>query len=156
MSIVQNLTRLLEWIYPICLRKVTEGSLTQLNSMGESFYIKLIQFLWNFWACFLFHLPDLTPLMDIFVCLNLSFNNLLFFPVHVCAAYFPWLHWNDVKLKFYSLVIDLDTKLLPGQRLSLDNRVVDAGWKGVLAKPYSEQHLFRLSDVSLGSTGLLT
>ncbi|NWZ27973.1 LRC63 protein, partial [Asarcornis scutulata] len=34
-------------------------------------------------AYFLFHLPDLTPLMDTLVCLNLSFNNLLFFPVEV-------------------------------------------------------------------------
>lgn len=60
------------------------------------------------------------------------------------------------KLKFYSLIIDLDIDLLPGQRLSLDNRVVDAGWKGVLAKLYSEKQQFRPSDISLRSTGLLT
>ncbi|NXA29676.1 LRC63 protein, partial [Ibidorhyncha struthersii] len=34
-------------------------------------------------AYFLFHLPDLTPLMDTWVYLNLSFNNLLFFPTKV-------------------------------------------------------------------------
>ncbi|NXF43427.1 LRC63 protein, partial [Oceanites oceanicus] len=32
---------------------------------------------------FLFHLPDLTPLMDTLVYLNLSFTNLLFFPIEV-------------------------------------------------------------------------
>ncbi|XP_031407890.1 leucine-rich repeat-containing protein 63 isoform X2 [Meleagris gallopavo] len=37
----------------------------------------------NLQAYFLFHLPDLTPLMDTLVCLNLSFNNLLFFPMEV-------------------------------------------------------------------------
>ncbi|NXA33867.1 LRC63 protein, partial [Eudromia elegans] len=34
-------------------------------------------------AYFLFHLPDLTPLMDTLVSLNLAFNNLFFFPVEV-------------------------------------------------------------------------
>ncbi|NXW17883.1 LRC63 protein, partial [Circaetus pectoralis] len=34
-------------------------------------------------AYFLFHLPHLTPLMDTLVYLNLSFDNLLFFPVEV-------------------------------------------------------------------------
>ncbi|XP_015707261.1 leucine-rich repeat-containing protein 63 isoform X1 [Coturnix japonica] len=34
-------------------------------------------------AYFLFHLPDLTPLMDTLVRLNLSFNNLLFFPTEL-------------------------------------------------------------------------
>lgn len=59
-------------------------------------------FLYFFQAYFLFHLPDLTPLMDTLVCLNLSFNNLLFFPMEVCTACFPWLHKkNDLSMKFY-------------------------------------------------------
>ncbi|KAL2310868.1 hypothetical protein Nmel_002546 [Mimus melanotis] len=39
---------------------------------------------------------------------------------------------SDVKLKFYSSVIDLDIKLLPGQRLSLDNRAyLDVGYDDI-------------------------
>ena len=35
MSIVQNLTRLLELIYPVCFRKVPKGSLTQFEQHGR-------------------------------------------------------------------------------------------------------------------------
>lgn len=106
MSVVHNLTRLLEWIYPVCLRKVTEGSLTQLNNTGECFFVKLIPFLCIFWIYFLSHLPDSTPLMVTFVCLNLSFNNLLFFPMqvlppvlqtNVCCSFMLWPRVKPVR-----------------------------------------------------------
>lgn len=56
-------------------------------------------FLYFFQAYFLFHLPDLTPLMDTLVCLNLSFNNLLFFPMEVCTACFKmWWAAHEIFL----------------------------------------------------------
>nr|XP_009680509.1 PREDICTED: leucine-rich repeat-containing protein 63 [Struthio camelus australis] len=41
------------------------------------------KFALNLQAYFLFHLPDLTPLMDTLINLNLSFNNLFLFPMEV-------------------------------------------------------------------------
>lgn len=55
----------------------------------RGFFNEADPFLCIFQAYFLFHLPHLTPLMDTLVYLNLSFDNLLFFPVEVCAAYIP-------------------------------------------------------------------
>lgn len=59
------------------------------HGKSEELFLRMLLFLHFFQACFLFHLPHLTPLMDTSVYLNLSFDNLLFFPVEVCAAYIP-------------------------------------------------------------------
>ncbi|XP_021231544.1 leucine-rich repeat-containing protein 63 isoform X2 [Numida meleagris] len=109
-------------------------------------------------AYFLFHLPDLTPLMDNLVYLNLSFNNLLFFPMEVFnikSLQVLVLRSNPIRiipndihrlksLKKFTISFNLLSELPSGLFLLEDLRYLDIAYNHISFIPNDIKNLRKL------------
>ncbi|NXC46226.1 LRC63 protein, partial [Penelope pileata] len=113
-------------------------------------------------AYFLFHLPDLTPVMDTLVCLNLSFNNLLFFPVEVLnikSLQVLVLRSNPIReipndihrlklLKKFTISFNLLSELPPGLFLLEDLFYLDIAYNYISFIPGDIKNLRKLESLN--------